>query len=374
MPLTARELNRATLARQLLLERARLGVPAALERIFVLQAQEPASPYLALWARLRDFDPAGLDAAFADATVLKAPLVRLTLHAVLAGDYPALHNAMAPSLRASRVYDRRYTTSGLAEEDADAAVPKLLDFAAEPRAKADMEAHLAGFGDGAQRMWWALRTFAPLVRVPGNGPWSFDARSPYVTASERLAPDERQASVRHLVRRYLQAFGPASVVDLAQFSMLGRPLLRAALGELDEVERLEGPDGTGLFDLAGLPRPDGDTPAPPRLLPMWDSTLLAYADRGRVIPPDFRKLVTRNNGDVLPTLLVDGYVAGVWRPVGGRIEATAFAPLPEKAWAGLQAEATALLAFLADRDPAVYRRYGHWWAKLPDGEVRLLGG
>jgi hypothetical protein len=105
---------------------------------------------------------------------------------------------------------------------------------------------------------------------------------------------------------------------------------------------------------------------------MWDSLLLAYDDRGRVIPPEHRRQVIRINGDTLSTLLVDGYVAGVWRAVEGGIEATAFRPLPDEAWDGLAGEARALVAFLADRDPAVYRRYGHWWAKLPPGETRLL--
>lgn len=107
---------------------------------------------------------------------------------------------------------------------------------------------------------------------------------------------------------------------------------------------------------------------------MWDSTLLAYADRSRIIPPDYRRIVTRQNGDVLPTLLVDGHVAGVWRPVEGGIEATAFHPLPDEAWAGLEAEAGALAAFLAPREPLVYRRYAHWWSRLPDAQVRLLTG
>jgi hypothetical protein len=107
---------------------------------------------------------------------------------------------------------------------------------------------------------------------------------------------------------------------------------------------------------------------------MWDSTLLAYADRSRVIPPDYRRLVTRNNGDVLPTLLVDGHVAGVWRPVEDGIEATAFHQLPRKAWTGLAEEAEALTSFLAGRDPMVYRRYTHWWSKLPSAETRVLPG
>jgi hypothetical protein len=107
---------------------------------------------------------------------------------------------------------------------------------------------------------------------------------------------------------------------------------------------------------------------------MWDSVLLAYSDRSRVIPPDYRKLVTRSNGDVLPTLLVDGYVAGVWRAADEGIEATAFHRLPAGTWEGLAAEAKALVAVLADRDPRVYSRYGHWWSRLPSAEVRVLPG
>jgi len=110
------------------------------------------------------------------------------------------------------------------------------------------------------------------------------------------------------------------------------------------------------------------------LMPMWDSILLAYADRSRVIPPDYRRLVIKQNGDVLPTLLVDGLVAGVWRPVAGGIEATAFHRLSDEAWSGLGAEARALVAFLADREPTVYRRYVHWWATLPSAEVRVVPG
>ncbi|NUK46260.1 winged helix DNA-binding domain-containing protein, partial [Streptomyces lunaelactis] len=118
----------------------------------------------------------------------------------------------------------------------------------------------------------------------------------------------------------------------------------------------------------GVPK----TPAPPRLMAMWDSILLAYADRSRVIPPAYRPLVIRRNGDVLPTLLVDGHVAGVWRPADGGIEATAFHPLSSATWDGLAAEAQSLTALLSDREAAVYSRYHHWWAKLPEAEVRML--
>ncbi len=125
--------------------------------------------------------------------------------------------------------------------------------------------------------------------------------------------------------------------------------------------------------------PAVDAVAPPRLLPMWDGVLLAYADHERVVPADYRPHVSRRNGDVLPTVLVDGRVAGVWRPAPdgapGGIEVTAFHSLDAAAWGGLAAEAARLVAFLADRDPRVYRRYDHWWDKgLPAAQVRVLPG
>jgi hypothetical protein len=178
-----------------------------------------------------------------------------------------------------------------------------------------------------------------------------------------------------LVRRYLEAFGPASAGDIAQFSTILRPPVHEALAAMGEtLQRHDGPGGADLFDVPGGLLPPEDSPAPPRLMAMWDSTLLAYADRSRIIPPDYRRLVMRNNGDVLPTLLVDGYVAGVWRPVEGGIETTAFHRLSGEAWDGLEAEAVALMAFLGGRDPTVYRRYAHWWTSLPGAEVRMLGG
>ncbi|MFI6480874.1 winged helix DNA-binding domain-containing protein [Nonomuraea sp. NPDC050663] len=372
MALTMRRLNRATLARQLLLSREPLPVPEAVRRVGALQAQEAASPYLALWNRLAGFDPADLDAAFAAREVVKATLMRITLHAVYADDYPALHNAMVPSLRGSRLYDRRYTGAGLTVADADALLPHLLGFAATPRAKAEMEELIRErLGIAQPRLWWALRTFAPLHHIPTGGPWSFGPRGSYAATRLPILPDEsRQESVRRLVRRYLQAFGPASVLDVAQFSLLGRAVVREAVAGLDT---LEGPGGAVLYDVPGGLLPGEEVEAPARLLPMWDSVLLAYSDRSRVIPPDLRRLVIRQNGDVLPTLLVDGYVAGVWRPVEGGIEATAFRPIGDRGWAELEMEARALVAFLWGRDPAVYRRYSHWWGKLPEGEVRVLG-
>ena len=137
--------------------------------------------------------------------------------------------------------------------------------------------------------------------------------------------------------------------------------------------RLDGEDGVELLDLAALDVPDADLPAPPRLLPMWDSTLLAYDDRGRVLPEAHRAAVIRRNGDVLPAVLVDGHVRGVWRPVEDGIEVTPLEPIDDAAWAGLDTEAASLRELLADRDPAAYSRYGNWWSKLPADGRRVIG-
>lgn len=379
MRATARELNRATLGRQLLLGREPLGVTEAMRRVVALQAQQAASPYLALWNRLTDFDPAELDTAFAEGAVVKSNMVRMTLHAALADDYPAFREATEPSLRAAKLGDR-FMASGLTAHDADALVPELLAFADRSRTAAACQTWLEErLGTPPHPgVWQGLRQYAPLLRAPTGGPWSFGDRPSFVapqTTPVLADSGVSAASLQALVRRYLEGFGPASAADVAQFAMVQRARARKALETLaGELERLEGPNGEVLFDLPGSLRPSEDTPAPPRLMAMWDSILLAYADRSRVIPTAYRKSVTRVNGDVLPTLLVDGYVGGVWRSVEGGIEATAFHRLPDDVWEKLAAEARSLVVFLTEREPAIYRCYDHWWKKLPSAETRLLPG
>ncbi len=383
MKVSAGELNRSTLARQLLLRREVMDVGDAVRRVVALQAQHAASPYLALWNRLSGFDPADLDAGFTGREVVKSTLMRLTLHAVHAEDYPAFREAVQPSVRAARL-GTRFTDSGLTAADADVLAPELLDFADRPRTTAECEAWLGDRLGAAPQpgAWWGLRQYAPLLHAPTAAPWSFGERPSYVAPARRprtvpADPEASEESLRTLVLRYLEGFGPASVADVAQFSLVQRARVRQALRALElsgRLDRLAGPDGEELFDVQGAPRPEEDTPAPPRLMAMWDSVLLAYSDRSRIVPPQYRGLVARMNGDTLATLLVDGHVAGVWRPAGadGGIEATAFHPLPEEVWEALAGEARALTAFLADREPEVYRRYGHWWSKLPSAETRLL--
>ncbi len=375
--LTLRQLNRATLARQQLLRRRRSTVVEAVRRIVALQAQEAASPYIALWNRMSGFQPNELDAAFASHSVVKATLMRITLHAVALDDHDPFLDAMQPTLRAARLNDRRFRRSGLSPADADALLPDVLAFASQARSNAEVEAWLdERIGVSPKPgVWWALRQYGPFVHAPTGGPWSFGTRPAYVAAPTGTTGAPAGDPMQWLVRRYLSGFGPASVVDVAQFALVQRPRVRAALAAMaSELDELEGPDGVTLYDLRGALRPPADTPAPPRLLPMWDSVLLAHADRSRVIATEHRPLVMRRNGDVLPTVLVDGVVAGVWRPAdGGGIEVTAFAPLSAEAWAGVEREARGLLALLATRDPGAYRRYGRWWASLPHDDVRIVG-
>ncbi|WP_327582108.1 winged helix DNA-binding domain-containing protein [Nonomuraea sp. NBC_00507] len=378
MKLTARALNRATLDRQLLLRRESLDVAEAVRRVMALQAQQTASPYVAVWNRVADLDPADLDAAFSSYTVVRGTMMRMTLHAVHVDDYPAFRDAIEPTMYATHL-NGRFTPRGLTVEAARILVRDLLEFAGEPRTVEEMkdwlEPRLGGLS--AAGVWAILRSYTPLLRVPTGGPWSFTTRVSCVASSPQptLDLDASAEALRVLTRRYLEAFGPASVADIAQFALVQQARVKGALRAMDgEVEQLEGPDGKVMWDLPGASRPPEDTLAPPRLMAMWDNTLLAHVDRDRLLPPAYRKLVIRANGDVLPTLLVDGYVAGVWRPAEGGIEAAAFHPLPDQAWDGLAAEAKALVTLLAGREPHPYRRYDRWWEKLPDLETILLPG
>ncbi|HEX5578292.1 MAG TPA: winged helix DNA-binding domain-containing protein [Candidatus Limnocylindria bacterium] len=377
MRLTARQLNRATLQRQLLVQRQKLGVEGAVAALCGLQAQSPASPYIALWNRVRRFRADELDRAIAEHRIVKATLIRLTLHAVAVDDYPVFYRAMVDDMRRARVFDRRFTDAGVSAADAEALLPELLAYASGGRANAEFEAYINERGLSGTHIWFALRRYGPFWHAPTNGPWQFSDRPAYMGALTAPFDGERPPAVAVLLRRYLAAFGPASTADFNQFSWIPQPPIKEALAVLgEELVTHEGPDGKPLFDVAGATVPPEDTAAPPRLLPMFDNVLLAYRDRSRITPEPYRKVISRMNGDTLPAVLVDGRVAGVWRPApegDAGIEITAFERLDKATWTALDGEAHDLVAFLADRQPDVYRRYAHWWARqLPSEEVRVL--
>lgn len=301
--------------------------------------------------------------------------MRTTLHAVRAADYPALHQALQPTLR-GWLRHPYFAATGLSTAHADAVLPDLVAYTAQPRSSREIEAWLGErLGVDGTGVWWALRRFGPFHHTPSGGPWSFAATPAYTAATpvSLSPPDQSDRALQAVVVQYLEGFGPASVADVAQFTAVLQTRVRAALRGLgDAIERLDAADGMTLFDVPGGSRPAGDLPVPPRLMAMWDSTLLAYADRSRVLPDRYRPHVIRSNGNVLPTLLVDGYVAGVWRLTNRGVDALAFHHLPDRTWQALTREAATLTAFLAGRDPGPYRGSERWWADLPNREVRTL--
>ena len=349
--LTLRELNRATLARQLLLRRHRLSVTSAIERTAGLQAQWPPSPYIGLWSRLDGFEPGRLVSAVARRRVVKATLMRTTLHLVSAADYLAY----AGIYRERRIAElqRQLAAAG---EDADFAEEgeRLAAFAAEqPRTRPEL---LAALGRPKLRIeertpwltWFGLVAHAGLVNGPSSSIWRANtAGGTFVPARTWLGaePAKGAEAAAHLVRRYLAAFGPASRPDIAQWTGLSLGVLDTGLDRL-ELRRFRDELGRELVDLPRAPLPSASTHAPPRFLPRWDNLLLAHDVRTRAFPDEYRRTIIARNGDVPETFLVDGFVAGQWRVEGGRVLLEPFAPLPRTARREVEEEAARLTSFL----------------------------
>jgi hypothetical protein len=352
--LTFRELNRATLARQLLLRRQRVPVARALERIGGLQAQKVTSPYLALLARLDGFGHEALTRALERRRVVKATLMRGTLHLVSADDYVGFGAALQPRLEALW---RRYTRDA-ARDDYARLVEAALEFASEPRTGPELRDYVAALCEtealSAENAWWRIRTNAPLLRIPPDGVWGGGPRV-WIAAAQswlgRLPDEDHGKAAERLVTRYLGAFGPARVADVRQWSGLPAAPMRAALESLQpRLRRFRDEEDRVLFDLRRFPLPAADMPAPPRLLAMWDSGLLAYEERARLLPDEYRKVVIDKRGDIAQTILADGRVAGIWRVEGKRVRLEPFAPLPRGVLRQLDDEVARVEAFL-DRAP-----------------------
>ncbi len=375
MAWTSETLTHETMVRQGLSSRRALGVRDAVRSALALQAQEPAAPYLALWNRVDGFDAVDLDRAVADGTVVKASLFRFTLHAIEAGDVGWARAAMRSRARDAGYFDV-LDDIGLGANRVAEILEHLSSVMAEPHDNAALERVLAEFVPEAAdpaRLWSALRIVGAFRNAPTTDPWSFGRRPAYLPCT--VAADDEPAATAELVRRYLAAFGPANVADLSQFTILKRSALREVIESMADIVSVPGPNGSQLLDVNdGAPRPEADpSPLPPRLLGMWDNVLLAYSDRSRVIPDEHRAHVIRRNGDVLPTVLVDGLVRGVWRTASDVIEIRALEPLDDATLASLDDEARDLRRFLADRDPTVFSRFGRWWDRLPDGPTITVG-
>lgn len=346
-PLTQRLLNRATLARQLLLERGSVDVATAVTRLGGLQAQEPKPPFLALWTRLEGFRREQLDEALHERAVVRATTQRATLHLDGAPAYLALRGALQPVLSGSMAAALRGRDDGLELEQVLPAARALLE--QEPRTFGELRALLAErFPEVNERaLGYAVRMNLPLVMVPTGDRWSFPADARFTPAESWLGREPAPPDLAVVARRHLAAFGPATAVDIQAWSGLGG--MAAVLdGMRDELIELKLGRRT-FYDLPDAPRPDGDVAAPPRLLPEFDSLLLAHKDRTRVISDEHRRSLQTKNLRVKAVFLVDGIGAGSWSMArkGARATLTLapFEPLAGKVADALVAEAEALLEF-----------------------------
>ena len=338
--LTLRELNRATLARQLLLERKRLSPKAVIERLVGMQAQWPPAPYLGIWTRTTSFRRAALERELARAAIVKATVMRQTLHLVTRRDYALLRAALSET----NFPDQTPTAKRLAPSVRSLAVAGPVT---TEEALALLERDHGLTGIDARRAWRGARVRAHVLHHHETALWRGRPEGRFVALDEPEAhePTEARAAI---LGRYLAAFGPASRRDIVAWSMMHVPEIQRALDLLEPLRRFRDEHGRELLDVPRAPLPDPETPAPVRFLPKWDNVLLAFADRTRVLPEQYRKTVIRMNGDVAQTFLVDGFVAGTWRFENGRVVLEPFAALARSVRRELKEEAARLEAFLTN--------------------------
>jgi Winged helix DNA-binding domain len=345
--LSTRELNRALLARQLLLERSRLPLAGALERVGGLQSQYAPSAYVALWSRLANFRRQALTTALEERRAVQATLMRATIHVVSAGDYPLFAAGIRRSRREWWRRVQRHQVEGL---DMGAVASRLKAYLAEgPRRQAEIMKHLED--DGFPRMAWSgAGLWVDLVRVPPSGTWERRRADLYALAEDWLGSSNvtEVEGQEHLVRRYLGGFGPARLSDVANWAGLPVTTIQRVV-EVMRIRRFRDEEGGELIDLPRAPLPAPDTPAPVRFLPTWDATLLAHARRTQILPETYRPRVfhTKTPHSV-PTFLVDGAVAGTWRHEGGRVRLEPFEPITRAVRREVDAEAARLAAFHSD--------------------------
>jgi hypothetical protein len=348
--LSPRALNRALLARQMLLERAPLSPLVAIERLAGMQAQVPQAPYCGLWSRLERFHPNDLSELIETRRAVRIGSMRGTIHLLSAADCRAFRPLVQP------VFDRVLFSNAEAKSLRDVRREQFVKAAREavdrkPLTWAELRRHLAGcWPDHDATALLRIAQFSlPLVQVPPRGLWQRAGAARLTSSDAWLGrPLLKNPSLDKLVLRYFAAFGPASIADVQAWSGLTR--LAAVVDKLKpKLVRFAGDDGRELFDLPDAPRPDEDFVAPVRFLPEFDNATLAHANRGRIVNHRPRQPPPENA--VLRTFLVDGFVAGYWRIVRERARATLqlepFTPLARQAANALAEEGERLLAFAA---------------------------
>jgi hypothetical protein len=339
--LTERELNRSLLARQLLLERATIPIPRAIERIGGLQTQYAPSGYVGLWSRVADLEREALTAALTRKRVVQATVMRATIHMVARGDYALMAEGVRESRRAWWARATRHAMDVRAIRTLADRLRSLL--AGGPQRGSDL---IAALGIDTTT-WNGLGLWVDLVRVPPSGTWERRRADLYATADAWLGPSEVTAAdgVDLLVRRYLAGFGPASAKDVASWTGLPMATLAQSFSRTS-LRRFRDEAGGERLDLPRAPLPDPDTPAPVRFLPTWDATLLVHARRTQILPEPYRpRVFSTKTPHSVATFLVDGQVAGTWGLERGVVRTAPFAPLPARIRREVDDEAERLTAF-----------------------------
>jgi hypothetical protein len=347
--LTQRELNRALLARQLLLERVKLPIPRAVERIGGIQNQYAPNAYIRLWSCLEGFEREALTRALERRSVVQATLMRGTIHIVSAGDFWLF----AAGIRRAREHWWHRAHRQTEEVDVDAAAAALRKFAAGTTRNLDelTELHARFDPPGALRnlTWSGTDVRVPLVRAPPSGTWEKRRAHTFALAEEWLGPcaATEDEGLERLVRRYLGGFGPAAHEDIGRWAGMPVPFFEPLLERM-KLRRFRDERGRVLLDLPRARLPDPDTPAPVRFLPTWDAALLVHARRTGILPERYREIIFANTvPPSFPTFLVDGVVAGTWKFEDGRIRIDPFERITRAARKELDEEAERLAAFHA---------------------------
>ncbi|HEX6030235.1 MAG TPA: winged helix DNA-binding domain-containing protein [Tepidiformaceae bacterium] len=352
--LSLRHLNRALLARQLLLERVDMPAAEAVERLVGMQAQLPRDPYVGLWSRLRDFDAGELSSLFERREAVRMSLMRATIHLVTARDCLSIWPLMRPMLEKSFYTGSPFgrQIDGMDRDELLGAGRMLLE--EQPMTNAELGKRLKERwpGHDGQSMGYAVQYLLGLVQVPPRGLWGKSGKAALTTAEHWLGePMGRSMTMEDLVRRYLGAFGPATVADMQNWSRM-TGLREVFEGMRATLRTFRDERGRELFDVPDGVVPDPETPAPVRYLPVYDNVLLGHDDRSRIVNDVAAPGYMNGDGRSVGTVLVDGWVHGTWlvKKEGQRaaslVVSLAIRPGPE-VLGEVEAEGARLLAFLA---------------------------
>lgn len=351
--LSTRALNRALLARQMLLQRRRMPAIEMIAWLVGMQAQVPNNPYVGLWTRLEAFHPDELSRLLLNRQAVRILVMRGTIHLLTARDCLTLYPLVRP------LHERVLKTTEFGRGAVDVDTETLLAagravLEEKPRTLKELGArlHEQWPNHEPENLAYCVHYGLPLVQIPPRGVWGASMQPTLTTAEHWLGqPLDPNPSIDEVVLRYLAAFGPASAADMRTWS--GITGLREVVERLrPQLRVFRDEAGREIFDLPDAPRPDPDTPAPPRFLPEYDNVFLSHADRSRIVADEHRKRLATANGVGPGTFLIDGFISGTWRIARERTAATLvldpLVPLAASDRNALAEEGMRLLAFAAE--------------------------